>query len=580
MRKHILRLCLLAGLIALLCASVSAFDPAIAGQPNRVSRVSDRNYAVVDADGVLWAWGMNGYGQLGVGNTGDSGAAPVRVMDAVWSVSTSDSNGAAIRTDGSLWMWGSNAVGELGLPGVHDRNVGLMGDFPIQTRPVKVMDGVQAVSLGGQFALAIKNDGSLWAWGDNSFGQLGDGTATHRDRPVKILDGVVACTAGDDFSAAVKSDGTLWTWGYNGFGQLGDGTTTTRYTPKQVMTDVKMVSACFSGCAAVRTDGTLWIWGLNKHGQIGNGTVTESHTPKKVLDSVRFVSLGSGHTAAIRTDGSLWLWGDNEYGALGTGGSGNYHHTAGYKPAGYHYDQTRPAQLMEDVYAVSAGGLGTAVIRADGSLYTWGYRDVGEKRLSPEKSSLKVGIPAPVAGFYDVRPGDWFAEDVKYAYDNGLMNGTGPFTFLPNAATTRAQVVTILYRMAGSPQVAGVPFDDTPAGAWYTPAVAWAYHVGIVNGVGEGRFAPTRPVTREQLAVMLRNYAEYRKYPTPDRADLGKFPDAGSVSPWARDALSWANAAGLVNGVRAGGADYLRPQGNATRAQVAAILHRFCETVR
>ena len=222
----------------------------------------------------------------------------------------------------------------------------------------------------------------------------------------------------------------------------------------------------------------------------------------------------------------------------------------------------------------------SSLIRADGSLYTWGYRDVGEKRLSPEKSSLRVGIPTPVAGFYDVRPGDWFAEDVKYAYDNGLMNGTGPFTFLPNAATTRAQVVTILYRMAGSPQVSGVPFDDTPAGAWYTPAVAWAYHVGIVNGVGEGRFAPTRPVTREQLAVMLCNYASYRKYPTPDRADLGKFPDAGSVSPWARDALSWANAAGLVNGVRSGGADYLRPQGNATRAQVAAILHRFCETVR
>ena len=292
---------------------------------------------------------------------------------------------------------------------------------------------------------------------------------------------------------------------------------------------------------------------------------------------MRFVSLGSGHTAAIRDDGSLWLWGDNEYGALGNGGDGNYHHTAGYKPAGYHYDQTRPVRLMEDVYAVSAGGLGTAVIRADGSLWTWGYRAVGEKRLDPERSALAVGLPEPVAGFYDVRPGDWFAEDVKYAYDNGLMNGTGPFTFLPDAATTRAQVVTILYRMAGSPQVAGVPFTDTPAGAWYTPAVAWAYHTGIVNGVGEGRFAPDSPVTREQLAVMIYNYAGAMRYPTGDRADLSKFTDAGSVSAWARDALRWANAVGLINGVRTGGVDYLRPQGNATRAQVAAILHRFRE---
>ena len=258
MRKCLGRLCLLAGLIALLCVSVSAFDPAVAGRPNRVSRISDRNYAVVDANGVLWTWGMGGSGQLGAGTVADSDA-PVRVLDAVYSVSTSDTNGAAIRTDGSLWMWGSNAIGELGLPGVHDRNIGLMGDIPVQTRPVKVMDSVQAVSLGHQFTLAIRNDGSLWAWGDNNFGQLGDGTTTHRDRPVKIMDGVTACAAGDDFSAAVKSDGTLWTWGYNGFGQLGDGTTTSRSSPRQVMTGVKMVSACFSAAAAVKQDGTLWV---------------------------------------------------------------------------------------------------------------------------------------------------------------------------------------------------------------------------------------------------------------------------------------------------------------------------------
>ena len=576
MKRIILRLCLLAGLMALMCASAGAYDPGVVGQPNRVSRSSDRNYAVVDAEGVLWTWGMGGSGQLGVGTTYDSDE-PVRVMGDVYSVSTSDSNGAALRTDGSLWMWGTNAVGELGLPGVYDRKIGLYADFPVQTRPVKVLDGVAAVSVGHQFTLAIKNDGSLWAWGDNYFGQLGDGTETHRDRPVKIMDNVVACAAGDDFAAAVKSDGTLWTWGYNYFGQLGDGGTSSRSKPKQVMTGVKTVCASFSNCAAVKTDGTLWVWGLNKHGQIGDGTHTDTHSPKKALDKVQAVSLGSGHTAAIRTDGSLWLWGDNEYGSLGNGGSGNYYHTSGYKPAGYHYDQTKPEQLMEGVYAVSAGGLGVAAIRADGSLWTWGYRDIGEKRYAPERSTLKVGVPTPVAGFYDVRPDAWYAGDVEYAAAHGLMNGVGPFTFKPEATTTRAQVVTILHRLAGSPDLGASPFTDTPAGAWYNKAVAWAYKRGIVNGVGGNRFAPDSPVTREQLAVMLCNYARTVRYPTSARADLSAFADAGQVSSWASDALAWANAVGLINGSRVNGVDYLRPQGNATRAQVSAILHRFCE---
>ena len=188
----------------------------------------------------------------------------------------------------------------------------------------------------------------------------------------------------------------------------------------------------------------------------------------------------------------------------------------------------------------------------------------------------------PSKGFSDVPPeGHWAHAGIDFMVKNGYMNGVGGDKFSPDGIVTRAQLVTILYRLAGSPdtEFKGT-FTDVPDGRWYSLPIEWAAANAIVNGVGEGRFAPTRPVTREQLAVMLCNYASYRKYPTPDRADLGKFPDAGSVSPWARDALSWANAAGLVNGVRSGGADYLRPQGNATRAQVAAILHRFCETVR
>lgn len=141
---------------------------------------------------------------------------------------------------------------------------------------------------------------------------------------------------------------------------------------------------------------------------------------------------------------------------------------------------------------------------------------------------------------------------------------------------TRAMLVTVLWRMDGKPGAAGgSSFTDVPRGQWYTEAVAWAAENGVVNGVGGGRFEPDGNVTREQIATILYRYAGLRGVPTGGRADLGSFPDGGAVSGWAYDALSWANAAGLIAGTREGGVDYLAPQQNATRAQVAVILMRY-----
>ena len=179
--------------------------------------------------------------------------------------------------------------------------------------------------------------------------------------------------------------------------------------------------------------------------------------------------------------------------------------------------------------------------------------------------------------FSDVTESDWFYDAVTYAYENGLMDGVGTGLFAPNSETTRAQLVTILYRLAGQPAPSGDSgFSDVETGIWYTDAVAWAAQNGIVNGVSDTQFAPGDDITREQLAVILYRYATYQGYDVSQRADLSGFVDAGTISTYAQEALSWANAQGLVLGFED---DSLRPQGTATRAQIAAVLMRFCQTV-
>ena len=188
-----------------------------------------------------------------------------------------------------------------------------------------------------------------------------------------------------------------------------------------------------------------------------------------------------------------------------------------------------------------------------------------------------VETEAPVGEpFLDVNEGDWFYDAVAYAYENGLMDGVGGNRFAPNSATTRAQLVTILYRMEGQPVVSGdLPFTDVEAGTWYTNAVGWAAQNGIVNGVGDDTFAPGNDLTREQLVTILYRYAESKGYDVSASADLAGYPDAGQIQSWAQEAMTWAVAEGIVEGMDGN----LNPAGHATRAQIATILMRFCEGV-
>lgn len=178
--------------------------------------------------------------------------------------------------------------------------------------------------------------------------------------------------------------------------------------------------------------------------------------------------------------------------------------------------------------------------------------------------------------FTDVEEGAWYWEAVAYAYHKGLMNGTGPQSFSPEDVTSRGMIVTILYRLEGSPAASLSRFRDVPEGRYYSNAVAWAAANGVVEGYSDGRFGPEDPITREQMAAILYRYARHKGYGTGARVSLSGYSDAGEVSPYALEAMQWARAEGLITGTDA---NLLLPGGGATRAQAAAILMRLCEAL-
>ena len=198
-------------------------------------------------------------------------------------------------------------------------------------------------------------------------------------------------------------------------------------------------------------------------------------------------------------------------------------------------------------------------------------------QVTVKATFVETQEPAPAEPFPDVDENDWFYDEVVYVYENGLMNGVENNQFAPNTATNRAMLATILYRLAGQPDVSGdLPFTDVAAGTWYTDAVLWAAQNGIVNGLGENTFAPMNTLTREQLVTMLYRYAEAKGYDVSASAALSGYPVAGQVQDYAQPAMAWAVAENIIQGMEDG---TLKPAGNASRAQIATILMRFCEDV-
>jgi RHS repeat-associated protein len=259
-------------------------------------------------------------GQTAQDNSGTTAPPPPRPPSK--SAACPSSHSLALRADGTVWAWGNNTDGQLG------NNSTTNAKTPVQASGLSGISAI-AAAPGGYHSLALKSDGTLWSWGLNSSGQLGNNSTTNAKTPVQVngLAGAVAIGAGANHSLAVKSDGTAWAWGANSCGQLGNNSTTNAKVPVQVsgLTGVSAVAGGSCHSLALKSDGTVWTWGSNTYGQLGNGTTTSSLVPIQVtnLTGVIAIAAGANDSLALKSDGTVWAWGYNNYGQLGAGNTSN-----------------------------------------------------------------------------------------------------------------------------------------------------------------------------------------------------------------------------------------------------------------
>jgi len=284
--------------------------------------------AAIKTNGTLWLWGAGNGGTMG-DNTSVSKSSPVQTISGGenWkSISLGFSNlgygtASAIKTDGTLWAWGSSGVG-INPTGALGNNSTIGRSSPVQT--ISAGTNWKSVSAGCSNMASIKTDGTLWVWGYGSRGALGNNSSVSASSPVQTISGGTnwkSVSVGQGTIAALKTDGTLWAWGCNSVGQLGTNTTISSSSPVQTISGGTNWKTLSDESSAIKTDGTLWLWGCNASGAIGdNTTVNRSSPVQTVSGGANWKSIGRElgfNTVAIKTDGTLWTWGDGVAGSIG-----------------------------------------------------------------------------------------------------------------------------------------------------------------------------------------------------------------------------------------------------------------------
>ncbi len=462
----------------------------------------------IKPDNTLWAMGHNEYAQLGNGQTaGERDATyPVQILSDVAAVTTNNYNAIALKTDGTLWRWGRVYKDD-------------SGDRTTVMTPEKVMDDVVSVSGGMDWLIAIKSDGSVWTMGRNVGGVLGisgmdlpDDFVTE-NTPVKIMEDGVSVVGGSDHALVLKSDGSVWAWGDGDDGQLGNGLNESNGTPTKVMDDVKVIAAGYDSSFAITNDGTLYGWGDNEYGQMGNGTLEDVLEPMQIATNVVDVNGNVRSTYFLKADGTLWGCGDAEGNVFNNG------QTSG--------EQTTPVQIASDVKI-------------------------------PTTVAVTPPTPEPTPPASD-EPSDWAAEDVEEAEAIGIVPES--LQGLYTQATTRAEfcalAVDLMETATGAPITERAEFSDTD-----DVNVQKMAGIGVVNGIGDGKFDPNGGLTREQAATILARLAAVMSMELTK--STATFSDNGDVSDWAFEAVGQMQASGIMGGV---GENMFAPDGPYTREQ-------------
>ena len=395
----------------------------------------------VKADGTVWAWGSDFRYQLGdtVAASPSDQDAPVKVLGAgatgqlsnAVAVAAGGFQSMALLANGTVYGWGDNAYGQSG-----DNKTADPTRSPSQVHGpgnVGFLTNVVAISEGRYHSLALKADGTVWAWGRNNDGQLGDSTnGTERDTPVQVhgvgdsgfLGGVIAISTGNYHSVALKADGTVFAWGLNDNGQLGDNTIVERDVPVQVkspdglgvLSNITAIAANRHQVTSLRSDGTMWSWGSNTDGELGDGTQNERHLPVQVvgpggtgfLTGVAAIGMAGHHGMAVKSDGSEYDWGRNSNGQLGDNKAANPEKT----PA--HVIGIGGTSFLAGAEATVGGDHWTLTVKNDGTLAAWGQNNSGQlgdastmERDTPVHVSQASGltaVPAPCLQVGGVSP--------------------------------------------------------------------------------------------------------------------------------------------------------------------------------
>ena len=578
----------------------------------------------LDSEGSLWAWGWNEYGQLGDGTTTDK-KEPVQIQiktkpgTKFTQVAAGYAYSLAIDSEGNLWAWGWNKYGQLGDGTTTDRKEPVQ--IQIKTKPGTTFAQVAA---GGTHTLAIADDGSLWAWGSNEYGQLGDGTTTDRKEPVQIQiktkpgTTFAQVSVGGAHTLAIADDGNLWAWGWNEYGQLGDGTTNDKEEPVQIQIKTKpkttfaQVAAGSYHTLAIADDGSLWAWGSNDSGQLGDGTTTNKEEPVQIQIKTKagttFAQVAAGiyHTVALDTEGNLWAWGFNEYGQLGDGTTEDKEAPVkvepGVKPAPEDASIT-PTKATFDkndkkdiLITVEPNGYKLEEIKNGGNKLEKDkdYKIAGDKvTLTAEYlEGLAVGAhtltfefdggtnptlaltvtnatpPKPLP-FTDVVEKDWFYDDVRIAYESGLINGKSEKLFAPKDNLTYSEAVKLAACMHQLYTTGKVTLVPGPNPEWYITYVAYAK----ANGIIAKDYDWNKPATRAGYMEIFANALPDEALGAINKITDGKIPDVPMTHAQA-GAIYKLYRAGILQGVDPVTHE-CNPGSNIQRSEVAAILTRM-----